>query len=96
MRIPRLMRAVVTTSIIGATLNSPAAAAVDIELRRDGSRAVPVVLPEPAPAAQKGFDWGDAAIGAAAGIAALVGAAAGVQTTRSRRAARRRPLAAER
>jgi hypothetical protein len=60
-------------------------------LRRDGSKAVPVVIaPAPSPGA-KGIDVGDAGIGAGSGIAALLLALAGVRAVRSRRAERQSP-----
>ena len=60
---------------------APALAADDeiggIVLRRDGSKAVEVVtVPEPAARAD-GFDWGDAGLGAGAGVAAVLVVATG-------------------
>jgi hypothetical protein len=60
-------------NVAGPTAGAPA-------LRRDGSKAVPFVAdlqPDIAAAAGEGFDWGDAAVGAAAalGLVALAGAA---------------------
>jgi hypothetical protein len=85
-------------ALLTVALAAPPAPAVadeqgDFVLRRDGSKAVPVSVPEPAGPAD-GFDWGDAGIGAGAGVAALLAAAAGAQFARSRHAARRSPLSA--
>jgi len=60
-------------NVAGPTAGAPA-------LRRDGSKAVPFVAdlePDIAAAPGEGFDWGDAAVGAAAalGLVALAGAA---------------------
>jgi hypothetical protein len=58
-------------------------------LHRDGSKAVPfdpVVEPTTAPAAD-GFDWGDAGVGAALGVTAVLVGASVATTIRGRRRA---------
>jgi hypothetical protein len=54
-------------------------------LRRDGSKAVPVVLPDTAATAPDGFNWGDAAIGAAAAVGLMLLAATSWLAARRRR-----------
>ena len=88
MRIPRLVRAAVAALAIAATLGaSTASAKGDIEIRRDGSKAVdvPAAVPEPTtPTTADGFDLDDAGLGAAT-MLALVAASAGVVSLRGRR-----------
>jgi hypothetical protein len=63
-----------------------------IVLRRDGSRAVPFVAqvgPPAAVPAEEGFDWGDAAIGAAGAYALILLASGAVVLIRRRRPPRR-------
>jgi hypothetical protein len=94
MRITRRTRLVATVALLTLAVAAPAAPAAgdeDIVLHRDGSKAVPVLVPEP-PAPSDGFDWGDAGIGGA-GVAALLVAAAGAQIARRRHTARS-PLSA--
>jgi hypothetical protein len=96
MRLTRGIREVATVALVTAVVAAPPASAAgdeDFVLRRDGSKAVPVSVPEPA-GPSDGFDWGDAGIGAAAGVAALLAAAAGAHVARSRQATRRSPLSA--
>ena len=73
---------------------APAPAAADFEVRRDGSKAVQVVTVPRQVTQAEGFDWGDAAIGAGAGLAALLFATAGAHLARSRHAGRRSALPA--
>jgi len=66
--------------LVACTIEALAASASGQILHRDGSKAVPFVAdlqPDIAAAAGEGFDWGDAAVGAAAalGLVALAGAA---------------------
>jgi hypothetical protein len=58
-------------------------------LRRDGSKAVQVVTVRESIPSPSQFDWGDAGIGAGAGITALLLAGAGGVAVRSRHAHRR-------
>jgi hypothetical protein len=89
MRFSRSLRATTGAVAVLATLGAPIASADDIELRRDGSKAVPVTpLAEPVDHAD-GFDWRDGGIGAAAGMATLLVAGTGAHLARSRRASRR-------
>jgi hypothetical protein len=82
MRVPRFARAAIAALVIAATLAVPTTSAGDTVLRRDGSKAVPVVVP-PEPAAHPdGFDWGDAGVGAGAAAVALLIAAAGLRVAR--------------
>ena len=93
----RRTRATAAAALMTAALAAaPAPAAADdgIVLRRDGSKAVQVVTVPTQVARAEGFDWGDAAIGAGAGLAALLLAAAGAHVARSRHAGRRSPLPA--
>jgi hypothetical protein len=87
MRIPRLVRAAVAALAIAAMLGASTASAWgDIEIRRDGSKAVDVPA-GPAPTTSStadGFDLGDAGLGAAT-MLALVAASAGVISLRGRR-----------
>jgi hypothetical protein len=95
MRITRRTRLVATVALLTLAVAAPAAPAAgdeDIVLHRDGSKAAPVVVPEP-PASSDGFDWGDAGVGAGAGVGALLVAAAGAQFARRRHTARS-PLSA--
>jgi hypothetical protein len=92
MRTRRGIRAATAAALMTAVFASapaPAAAADGIELRRDGSKAVQVVTVPGQVAQAEGFDWGDAAIGAGAGLAALLFATAGARVARSRHAGRR-------
>lgn len=77
------MRATAVALAIAAAAS--AAAAADIEVRRDGSKAVdvPVVLSAPADTAD-GFDLGDAGVGAAGMLVVGLGLA-GVVSLRARR-----------
>ena len=80
MRTKRGIRATTAAALLTAALAAaPAPAAADdgIELRRDGSKAVQVVTVPRQVTQAEGFDWGDAAIGAGAGLAALLFATAG-------------------
>ena len=78
---------------------SKAAGPGGLLLRRDGSKAVPFVVNPGAdvgPTAADGFDWGDAAVGAAAaiGLVALGGAGLALRGRRApRRASLRQPKA---
>ena len=84
MRIPRHVLAALVALAIALTIGAPTAAG-EIELRRDGSKAV-YVPPAPPPASSDsadGFDLGDAGIGAAGMLALVLGA--GVASLRSRR-----------
>jgi hypothetical protein len=87
MRITRRTRLVAAIPLLTLVVAAPAAGDEDIVLHRDGSKAVPVVVPAP-PAPSDGFDWGDAGVGAGAGVAALLAAAAGAQFARRRHTAR--------
>jgi hypothetical protein len=89
MRIKRRIGEATTVALVTAVVAAPSAATGDEDfvLRRDGSKAVPVVVPEPGPPSDA-FDWGDAGIGAGAGVAALLVAAAGAQFARRRHTAR--------
>jgi hypothetical protein len=100
MSISRPTRATTAAALVTAAVAAaPTMAATEEErggfvLRRDGSKAVEVVtLPEPAARAD-GFNWGDAGLGAGAGVAALLVVATGAYGVRGRRAARRSPLPA--
>jgi len=84
--------ALATAALAGAP--APAAAYDGIVLRKDGSKAVQVVTVPRQVAQAEGFDWGDAAIGAGAGLAALLLATAGAHVARSRHAGRRSALPA--
>ena len=82
MRVSRFVRAAVAALAIAAMLGAPTTSAGDPVLRRDGSKAVPVVVP-PEPAAHSdGFDWGDAGIGAGTAAVALLLAATGLRVSR--------------
>jgi hypothetical protein len=87
-RSKRLAAGVAT--VVGAAALQPAAAAADVELRRDGSKAVPVQVPPPptTPSQTDGFDWGDAGAGAGAGLIAVSAGGAMVFVTRRRRSSR--------
>jgi hypothetical protein len=86
--------AVALLTVAVAAPQAQAAPDDDFVLRRDGSKAVPVTpVPESAAIAD-GFDWGDAAIGAGAGVAALLLVGSGAHAARSRQAHRRSPLSA--
>ena len=94
MRFTRRTRSAVAVALMTVAVPvAPAAGDEDFVLRRDGSKAVPVVVPGP-DGPSDGFDWGDAGIGAGAGVAALLVAAAGAHVARSRHTARRSPLSA--
>ena len=87
MRSPRLLRAALVALAIAAPLAAPAVSAGDIEVRRDGSKAVyvpPAPLPHPDSDEAGGFQLDDAGIGAGAMLALVVGAA-GVVSLRGRR-----------
>lgn len=94
-------RAITTAALLAAAVAAPPELAAGDEgsgvvLRRDGSKAVEVVtIPEPAARAD-GFDWGDAGLGAGAGVAAVLVAAMGSGAVRELRAGRRSPLPAHR
>jgi len=82
----RTFRAAVTAAVAVATI-APAAASARFDLNPY------VPLPTPAPAVpvvreSGGFDWGDAGIGAAAGVGASILAVGGSLTTKSRRSRR--------
>ena len=97
MRTTRGIRATTAAALITAAFAAaptPAAADDGIVLRRDGSKAVQVVTVPSQVAQAEGFDWGDAAIGAGAGLGALLLAAARAYVARSRHAGRRSPLSA--
>jgi hypothetical protein len=103
-----LVAAVPTAGYAQREPGTPAAAAKashpgPIVLRRDGSKAVPFVrsaspspsVAVPSAAAPDGFDWGDAAIGAAgAMVVALLASGALVLTKRRRHAGVRPTVAA--
>jgi hypothetical protein len=87
MRSPRPVRTAVVAIALAAPLGAPAASAGDIEIRRDGSKAVYVPPAPPSPASSDtagGFHLDDAGIGAA-GALALVAAVAGAASLRGRR-----------
>jgi hypothetical protein len=87
MRIPRHFRAALVALAIALTVGAPTASAGDIEIRRDGSKAVYVPAAPPAASSSDsadGFHAGDAGIGAA-GMLALVLGAAGVASLYGRR-----------
>jgi uncharacterized iron-regulated membrane protein len=82
----------------GTTTPDRAGAAVErphrdqVVTRRDGSRAVPFVAqvgPSAAVPAEEGFDWGDAAIGAAGAYVLILLASGAVVLIRRRRPPRR-------
>jgi hypothetical protein len=78
--------AAIVATVVGAAAVSPSVAAADVELRRDGSKAVPVQVPPPTtPSPADGFDWGDAGAGAGAGLLAVSAGGAVVFLTRRRR-----------
>ena len=88
MRTPRSARAAVVAVVIGATVGAPTAAAGEVVLRRDGSKAVDYV-PAPStaptsPEAAEGFQLDDAGIGAA-GMFVLALVTAGAISLRGRR-----------
>ena len=90
--IRRAIRVAGVGAVIAAVLAAPTAAAGDIGIRRDGSKAV--YAPADPHASRNsippdGFDLGDAGIGAA-GMLALVLTSAGAASLR----ARRRPMRA--
>jgi hypothetical protein len=83
-------------ALVTAAVAAPAAPAVaddDFLLRRDGSKAVPVAVPEP-PGPADEFDWSDAGIGAGAGVAVLLVVVAGARVAHGRHAGRRSQLTA--
>ena len=82
MRIPSFLRAAVAAVAIAATLGTSTASADDIVLRRDGSKAVPVVTPSEPVTRADGFDWGDAGIGAGILAGLVLLGAAGFLATR--------------
>ena len=87
MDISRSTRAAVIAALWTAAAAAPPAQAAgdaggEIVLRRDGSKATQVVTVPVARADR--FDWGDAALGAGAGVAALMLAAAAAEATRRR------------
>jgi hypothetical protein len=87
MRISRFVRAAGAALAIVGTVGAPSASAAEIEFRRDGSKAVPVVVPALGPSdadTGDGFHLGDAGVGAA-GMLALVLTSAGVVAVRGRR-----------
>jgi hypothetical protein len=78
---------VVVAVVIGASVGAPAAAAGEVVLRRDGSKAVDMPLPPAAPTsadAPDGFQLDEAAIGAA-GMLVLALGTAGAISLRGRR-----------
>jgi hypothetical protein len=92
MRVLRSVPATVAAVAIAATLGAPTASAGDIEMRRDGSKAVdvPVVLPAPNSSdSADGFHLADAGVGAAGMLAVTLGFA-GAASLRTRR----RPMGA--
>lgn len=96
MRIAKRTQSAAAVTLIAAAVAAPPAQAAgdeDFVLRRDGSKAVPVAVPDPGAPAD-GFDWGDAGIGAGAAVAALLVGAAGAHVARSRHTTRRSPLSA--
>jgi hypothetical protein len=103
-RITRRTRAAAAAALVTATLAAPSALAAGndhggIVPRRDGSKAVPFVpVLDPAPPTPQadGFAWGDAGIGAGAGVAAVLLASAGGRVIRSRKTGRQSPLSASR
>ncbi len=87
MRTPRLVRAAIAALAIAATLGASTASAGDIEIRRDGSKAVDVPVAPVAPTSPDiadGFQLDDAGVGAA-GMLALVLGSAGLVSLRGRR-----------
>lgn len=83
--------AAVVALAVAATVGAPTASAGDIEIRRDGSKAVYVPPAPPSavnPDTGDGFHFDDAGIGAA-GMLALVLAATGAATLYGRRVASR-------
>jgi hypothetical protein len=96
MRLTKRIGQATTVALVTAVAAAPPAPAAGDEgvvLRRDGTKAVPVVVPEPVGAAD-GFDWDDAGLGAGAAAATLLVAAAGAQFARRRHVTRRSPLSA--
>jgi hypothetical protein len=92
MKVLRPVQAAVAAVAIAATLGASTASAGDIEIRRDGSKAVdvPVAWPAPnSPEAADGFHLADAGVGAAGMLAVALGFAGAVSLR-----ARRRPLGA--
>ena len=96
MSIRHCTRVAAIAALLAAAAGAPPAQAAgdagdEIVLRRDGSKATQVVtVPEPGTPAE-GFDWGDAALGAGASVAALVLAAAAADAARRRHPGRRAP-----
>jgi hypothetical protein len=81
------VRTAVVALALAAPLAAPAVSAGDIEIRRDGSKAVYVPaapVPTASPDEAGGFQLDDAGIGAA-GMLVLVAGAAGALSLRSRR-----------
>ncbi len=79
----------------GALPATTHAASGDIELRRDGSKAVqaPPDLAPAVPRSDAAFDWGDAALGAGAGALMVAAGFAGALSLRERQVApNRKPL----
>jgi hypothetical protein len=90
--IRRAIRVAGVGAVIAAVLAAPTAAAADIDIRRDGSKAVDAPADPHASrnsVPPDAFDLGDAGIGAA-GMLALVLTSAGAASLR----ARRRPMRA--
>jgi hypothetical protein len=84
MRTSKRITAAVATLASAAALQ-PGVAAGDYELRRDGSKAVPVsVPPTTTPSRGDAFDWGDAGVGAGVLAVALAAAGTAVLTIRRR------------
>jgi hypothetical protein len=101
MTITRRARAAAAAALLTAAVAAPTAAAAGdenggIELRRDGSKAVEVVTVRETAPRVDGFDWRDAGLGAAGGVAALLLASAGARVVRGGHSGQRSPLAAHR
>jgi|SoiMethySBSTD1v2_1073268.scaffolds.fasta_scaffold660210_2 hypothetical protein len=91
----RIRAAAIAALLTAAAAAPPVQAAGDaggeIVPRRDGSKATQVVtVREPVARADR-FDWGDAAVGAGASVAALLLAAAAASAARRRHPGRRAP-----
>ena len=89
-------RTVATAALLTAAATAPPGTAAgdaggDIVLRRDGSKATEVVTVREPAAGPDRFAWGDAAVGAGAGVAALLVAAAAADAARRRHPGRRAP-----
>ena len=83
--------ALLTVAAAGPSAQAAGEAGGDIVLRRDGSKATEVLTVREPAAGADSFDWGDAAVGAGAGVATLLLAAAAADTVRRLHPGRRAP-----